>query len=901
MSFKLSALLNPAPSPSREAPATSPKNRSPSETLATAPPQPQSQNSFDGYTPSASFAPATTAYEAANALTVLATSGAPPTPYVYGQNNSHSPSSSGNNSYDQYSPARGYSETCLPSFGAVATPVEPSPPMERSHNPTSPTLEQYHHGSKSPEEQRRMSLMSRNSGDAPRLAPIQGLSNALNEAVAESPREQQYGVDRSRVVASPQDERMRGEEINHVAQHREPSYVRDEPTTSRIREPSVAEATPGRSPALGEISEQRQAEAMREAQPSPKSQEEVQESAQKRPAMLQTNIESQSHPDQLSPLPHIKAEPSATPNADSPATAPAQPSRSNSIVSPTAVDPETAKAIAEASNEYGTRKASREKSAPSSQIAGGAPAVSPTTETAATASAPPKKRPAPKNSAAANKKGVAKKPPAKKRKIEDNVSETTDRRSATPNLAVKTATSKTKSSVTSKKSQSNTPAPVSSPTAASPAASHTAADESEDDDGVYCICHRGDNHTWMIGCDGGCEDWFHGSCVKVDQRDEDLIDKYICPNCEAAGRGQTTWKRVCRNQPECRKPARMAGAKPSKYCSDTCGKEFMRKRMLGLTSGGNSSEKKSKKDWRKANMTDNTGNEGDDVKANASDDDVGPRGGVLRARELKALVTNVKSVDEFHRLGDGVLSPPSTVSPTKESFPNGVNGTGDSKDVEMAEAAQKPSLNPVEKERTEKITEQKDALRARRALLKDREKFLTLVKEQVARYTEREGLRLKEVCGFDSRLSWSEEEFDEWRNSKPGAAAMSLGTLELGDHTADTQDTDTEMKDADDAEPKVNGVNGSSSPKTNGSKSPEAARKKSQSENKVGFLCTKKRCDRHKQWQKLILQDVRFEEAMVAEQFRALDGEEKEIKERALLRGRIEDGMKGEGSVEMLA
>jgi len=54
--------------------------------------------------------------------------------------------------------------------------------------------------------------------------------------------------------------------------------------------------------------------------------------------------------------------------------------------------------------------------------------------------------------------------------------------------------------------------------------------DEDDDDGneIFCICRRPDNHTWMIGCDGGCEDWFHGKCVNIDPRDAELIDKYIC-------------------------------------------------------------------------------------------------------------------------------------------------------------------------------------------------------------------------------------------------------------------------------------------------------------------------------------------------------------------------------------
>jgi hypothetical protein len=44
---------------------------------------------------------------------------------------------------------------------------------------------------------------------------------------------------------------------------------------------------------------------------------------------------------------------------------------------------------------------------------------------------------------------------------------------------------------------------------------------------LYCICRKPDTGKWMIGCDG-CEDWYHGECVKVKEEDGDLIDKYYC-------------------------------------------------------------------------------------------------------------------------------------------------------------------------------------------------------------------------------------------------------------------------------------------------------------------------------------------------------------------------------------
>uniref|UniRef100_A0A8C9THN2 Lysine-specific demethylase PHF2 n=1 Tax=Scleropages formosus TaxID=113540 RepID=A0A8C9THN2_SCLFO len=49
---------------------------------------------------------------------------------------------------------------------------------------------------------------------------------------------------------------------------------------------------------------------------------------------------------------------------------------------------------------------------------------------------------------------------------------------------------------------------------------------------VYCICRQPyDVSQFMIECDA-CKDWFHGSCVGVDEDEAPDIDIYHCPNCE---------------------------------------------------------------------------------------------------------------------------------------------------------------------------------------------------------------------------------------------------------------------------------------------------------------------------------------------------------------------------------
>uniref|UniRef100_A0A8B9GPB7 Lysine (K)-specific demethylase 7Ab n=1 Tax=Astyanax mexicanus TaxID=7994 RepID=A0A8B9GPB7_ASTMX len=49
---------------------------------------------------------------------------------------------------------------------------------------------------------------------------------------------------------------------------------------------------------------------------------------------------------------------------------------------------------------------------------------------------------------------------------------------------------------------------------------------------LYCVCRQPyDVSRFMIECDI-CKDWFHGSCVRVEEHHAVDIDVYHCPNCE---------------------------------------------------------------------------------------------------------------------------------------------------------------------------------------------------------------------------------------------------------------------------------------------------------------------------------------------------------------------------------
>ncbi|XP_043941023.1 nucleosome-remodeling factor subunit BPTF isoform X2 [Protopterus annectens] len=50
---------------------------------------------------------------------------------------------------------------------------------------------------------------------------------------------------------------------------------------------------------------------------------------------------------------------------------------------------------------------------------------------------------------------------------------------------------------------------------------------------LYCICRTPyDDTQFYIGCDR-CQNWFHGRCVGILQSEADLIDEYVCPQCQS--------------------------------------------------------------------------------------------------------------------------------------------------------------------------------------------------------------------------------------------------------------------------------------------------------------------------------------------------------------------------------
>ena len=295
----------------------------------------------------------------------------------------------------------------------------------------------------------------------------------------------------------------------------------------------------------------------------------------------------------------------------------------------------------------------------------------------------------------------------------------------------------------------------------------------------------------------------------------------------------------------CGEPARdgSEGQVKSKYCSDAHGADFMRNLALGKCSAEQKDGPGSNKKRRRNNYTDTFGN-----TEEASDDDHAHLGGVLKPSELKALADRSKGLNAFRRLGDGVLSPPATASPERE-------------DVKMQDAEiekPKPTYTPEETAQLASILDRKIRCRARRKLLDDRDKLLLLItaraKNVLAEMKEQDKT-INIICGYDSRLTWSEDEFNEWRASPEGQRALQTDGVLGAPAPKEKEDDKEASKDAEKEEEEIG-----------------------------GGVCKKKRCERHKAWLKLQQQDNLFEKDQARQEMRKLEAEEKALKDRAMIR-----------------
>lgn len=425
------------------------------------------------------------------------------------------------------------------------------------------------------------------------------------------------------------------------------------------------------------------------------------------------------------------------------------------------------------------------------------------------------------------------------------------------------------------------------------------------------------------------------------------------PNCNEAGKGQTTWKPMCRLR-ECRKPARISKQRVSKYCSDEHGREFMRQMTNHLRASHVVSpptqtvldrvrEMSRNRDSRSIDgdgesvMETNDEDEEHDHESRQLPEELGSRGGILTISDLKAVIMGVSSSAEFRRLGDRLITPPPSTSPpakkienkakkeedeevAKESVRKKKSGKEKDNKEKQANVSQEvehldqeelfnqqimgldvhpPGVNysAAEEAKLQYLREQRDEYRHQRKMISQRNQFLGLVRARAKAVLDR--LKAKEpkggwkdICGWDARMAWNEEELDDWRrNTETGRKAFEESTLEAEpienltgngiDAIDDEEDDDNNDNDNDDDDDDDDDDNG------NGKKSKNNRNNNSSDAEFAEFsrgVCIKKRCDRHKQWIKIAQQDIQFEEAMLKSDFEACEKEAIAIVEGAVLR-----------------
>ncbi|KEF58586.1 uncharacterized protein A1O9_06512 [Exophiala aquamarina CBS 119918] len=523
-----------------------------------------------------------------------------------------------------------------------------------------------------------------------------------------------------------------------------------------------------------------------------------------------------------------------------------------------------------------------------------------------------KKRPAPIESsksspAAFKKKGVAKSKPSpasnKRAKLNDSEPSPSYVRSnpRSPSVTPSTQLKHLPSSKLRKQNSATSPRPSATPVSSRAASvasqsrsrSSSVAEtsgSSNDDGEIFCICRKGDNHTWMIACDGGCEEWFHGNCVNIRERDGELIDKYICPTCMKPGL-HTTWKRMCRRK-DCRKPARVMQDPPSKYCSDVCGRMFFVELVQRGDPAAQSSRdgqhimeaNKSKKLRKKAIkmearhtipkpinplangdlaevLNDNSRlatpayseDEKTDYETDSSldDDELPNRAGALRAAEVKALIEKCKTIDEWRNLGKRPDTPP------------GDDDMTDTKPISLV-------YDELESAKMASIQEQVQKFNSRSKLLSAREALLELIKTRSATITDevrKANPKGKDFCGFDPRLAWSDEEFSRWYTDRGGKAILDAGA---NGKIGPPDENDSTMRKLS------NGVNGVHAAEEEDEEDKKALKK--------GGVCIVKNCQRHKTWAKAQLAEIRFEQDLVRRSLSRLEMQESELKQRAMVR-----------------
>lgn len=331
---------------------------------------------------------------------------------------------------------------------------------------------------------------------------------------------------------------------------------------------------------------------------------------------------------------------------------------------------------------------------------------------------------------------------------------------------------------------------------------------------------------------------------------------------------------------DCNKPARVTGKNPSKYCSDEHAKLFFAQKVdvshtAVPTDGPSPAKKRRKSTWANDEANDESNEDSESVAEDKNDkdyeDEEPSRGGVLRAGELKAAVKSVKSADEFRKLGEGVLFRARSNDNTLE---NGINDNATTsstsiKDEDIIFA--KPELKTLDE-----IKLKRTVVIGSRLRLQEKEKFLSAVRyrgKAVLEYLKAKDKSIKDICGFDSRLSWSDDHFDAFRSSPDGIKILYTDEPLGGPSTTKWVETGEDAMNIDPALDTPNATGGANASANATSTDPE-----------TDGVCLAKRCAQHTQWIRNFHDSIREDLRLLKNEEASMDKEEKGVKDRAMVR-----------------
>jgi COMPASS component SPP1 len=264
----------------------------------------------------------------------------------------------------------------------------------------------------------------------------------------------------------------------------------------------------------------------------------------------------------------------------------------------------------------------------------------------------------------------------------------------------------------------------------------------------------------MVYCEGGCDDWYHCSCVDIDEEDaKELLDRFICPKCKVPGKAFTTYKPMCRyynvgvalKETPCRKAARVTSDPPSKYCSDEHRTAFF-----------------------------------DYVHTLARQDNEPSKGGTLNVGEVAAILKQVNNMDEFRALGQKPrLAKKEGSDPGKLLFQ--IFAAIQIANFLTDRPAGLDYLLPEEEQELEKIKIKKIDIERKIEGYQNQLKLLRMVIDR-SKLAAQHLKETKPLCGYDNRMAFNEAQFDRWSKTTEGKTALETGVL--GPRTDETKDID---------------------------------------------------------------------------------------------------------------